>query len=129
MMGTGRGQFEWCSNSASFDYGTSRNCTEEEWGQLWFSSKHHERQLQEAGVSRKGRFKMSFPESQPKFTSAPSISLTHRLYRPSHVEEPQTSVTAHSQDVDEHQQTQSSQPRVLIRMDSGRSNKRVQLRR
>lgn len=56
-------------------------------------------------------------------------SLSRRRYRPSRFEEPQASVTAQSQQVDEHQQTQSSQPQVLIRMDSGRSNERVKLRR
>ena len=96
---------------------------------VWFSSKHRERRLQEAGVSREGRFKVSFPESQPRFTSAPSISLPHRRYHPSHIEEPQTSVTAQSQDVDEHKQIQLSQLRVLIPMDSGRSNECVQLRK
>jgi hypothetical protein len=109
------------------------NNTEEEWGQLGFgfrqnaASGNYKRRGFE--VSREGRFKVSFPESQPRFTSAPSISLPHCRYRPSHIEEPHTSVTAQSQDVDEHKQIQLSQPRVLIPMDSGRSNECVQLRK
>jgi len=128
MMHTGRGRSEWCSNSASFDCWTSRNCTEEEWRQLGFGFRQNTASGDYKRRWFRGKVGSSFPEIQPRFTSAPSISLAHCRHRPSHNQEPQTSVTAQSQDVDDHQQTQSSQPRVLIRMDSGRSNELVQLR-